>query len=78
MECSRPARIHLSYVMTRLPNVTPATAAEEMERDLTHFPSAVNSCTTAPAVRYSTRVSGFANRTPGDNTMPSKVISEPR
>ena len=44
MECSRPARIHLSYVMTRLPNVIPTTAAAEMERDLTHFPSYYSGC----------------------------------
>lgn len=44
MECSRPARVHLSYVMTRLPNVTPTTAAAEMERDLPDFPSYYSGC----------------------------------
>jgi hypothetical protein len=75
--------------MTRLPNVTPTTAAAEMEWDLSHFPSYYSGCKIlkyCPSVLLMSRslfndllpAGGFANRTPEDNMMPSKVFSEPR
>jgi hypothetical protein len=84
MECSRPARTHLSYVMTRLSNVTPTTVGAEMERDLPHFPYYYSGCKIlnyCPSVLLMSRSlfngNGFTDRRPGDNIMVSMCFKDP-